>query len=393
MQTLEQTQHFSFQSQELAQKLLDTSPQCSHGYWKLQFARFSARKPSTYGYVGITDAGIIGYSGGQPWGARELLQIAKRYMLQIRHETFKSHVARWQAAVKQQAITPQALVEHMFQLGIHPEQLQQALRLKLLNDFDSFLMFGAGEAHFIPDPQLQNQLPITGFSLAELLNEALQRQALWQQLRLLIPSMNMLPILKPEAIEAANLPQAQRQWIEKVVNHQRPLNQIAVGLAKDPLEVAQLFAKWVRADLLNLEPVQQTRSTTVMIIDDSPLVLKQFQSLVGGLGYQVKVCQQAETAVQTIAQTPPAIVFIDINMPGITGFELVKQIRQQPQFASIPLVILTGEQKLSNKWRAQWSGCEFLTKPLSSSEVNQFQLQLQELIQTLVSAPLLGGSV
>lgn len=392
MQTLEQTQQFSFQSQDLAQKLLESSPQFSNGYWKLQFARLSARKSSAYGYVGITDAGTVSYSGYHPWSARELLQITKRYILQTRHETFKPHVARWQAAVKQQAITPQAISEHMLQLGINPEQLQQALRLKLLNDFDSFLMFGAGEAHFIPDMQLRDQLPVPGFPLAELLNEVLQRQTLWQQLRPLIPSMNMLPVLDPDAIAAANLPQAQRQWIEKVVKHQRPLNQIAVGLAKDPLEVARLFAKWVRAALIHLEPLQQAQSTTVMIIDDSPLVLKQFQSLVGALGYQVQVCQQAETALQTIAQTKPAIVFIDINMPGITGFELVKQIRQQPQLAGIPLVILTGEQKLSNKWRAQWSGCEFLTKPLSSTEVHQFQIQLQELIHTLVFGPSLVGS-
>lgn len=74
-------------------------------------------------------------------------------------------------------------------------------------------------------------------------------------------------------------------------------------------------------------------------------------------------------------------------MPGITGFELVKEIRQQPSLAAIPLVILTGEQKLSNKWRAQWSGCEFLNKPLAATEINQFQLQLQELIHALVFGP------
>ncbi|NJM64646.1 MAG: response regulator [Acaryochloris sp. RU_4_1] len=384
MHTLEQTQQFSFQSQELIEKLLISSSLFSHGYWQLSFSRLAARKRETIGYLGITKAETISYSGYQPWGGRELLQVTQRYILQTRHQTFKPHIARWQAGLQQQSITAQAIAEHMFQLGITPSQLQEALRLRLLNDFDGFLKLGAGEACFMPDAQLQKQLPVSGFSLPELLNEVLQRQFLWQKLQPLIPSMNMLPVLNEEAIKVSNLPDAQRQWIEKVVQQQRPLHQIAVGLAKDSLEVARLFGQWIRAKLVYLESPQQDSSSTVMIIDDSPLVLKQFQSLVGALGYPVQVCQQAEMAVQSIAQIKPAIVFIDINMPGITGFELVKQIRQQAELAAIPLVILTGEQKLSNKWRAQWSGCEFLTKPLASTEINQFQLQVQELIESLV---------
>lgn len=389
MQTLEQTQQFSFQSQELLSKLLDSALACSDGYWKIQFSRLANRKENTFGYLGVTDAGTISYSGYRPWNSRELLQAAKRYILQTRQDSLKPHVARWQAALKEQKITAHAMYEHMLQLGITPEQIQQALRLKILNDFDAFLTFGAGEASFIPSPQLRDLIPVSGFSMAELLDEAQKRLVLWQQLRPIIPSMQMLPVLDPQVIEAANLPQSQRQWIEKVVQHQRPLNKIAIGLAKDPLEVARLFAKWVRAELLHLEPLPQTQSTKVMIIDDSPLVLKQFHSLVGALGYQVEVCQQAEIALQQIAQVKPGIVFIDINMPGITGFELVKEIRQQPSLAAIPLVILTGEQKLSNKWRAQWSGCEFLNKPLAATEINQFQLQLQELIHALIFGPLM----
>jgi len=384
MQTLELTQQFSFQPRELPSKLLDPSLVRSDGYWKLQFPRLAARKHNVFGYLGMADAGTISCSGLHLWSGRILLQATKRYILQTRQEKFKPYIAHWQATLKGGDVNAKAIYEQMLNLGITVEQVRQALRLKLLNDFDLFLTFGPGEAIFIPDAQLRYQLPVPSFPMAEILKEVEKRQTIWQQLRAILPSLHMLPILDPVAMDAAKLPPTQRQWIEKVVQHQRSIHQIAIGLAKDPLDVALLFSKWVRAGLIRLEPMQQAKSTTVMIIDDSPLVLKQFHSLVGALGYQVEVCQQAEKALRQIAQVKPGIIFIDINMPGVTGFELVKDIRQQADLAAIPLVILTGEQKLSNKWRAQWSGCEFLTKPLAVSEINQFQVQLRELIHTLV---------
>jgi CheY-like chemotaxis protein len=80
-------------------------------------------------------------------------------------------------------------------------------------------------------------------------------------------------------------------------------------------------------------------------------------------------------------------------MPEISGFELVKQIRQHPDLREIPLAILTGEQKLSNKWRAQWSGCEFLNKPLTPAAISDFQIQLEELIPRLLTTPVNNSNI
>jgi CheY-like chemotaxis protein len=99
----------------------------------------------------------------------------------------------------------------------------------------------------------------------------------------------------------------------------------------------------------------------------------------------VVTCDEAKNALETIKKVKPSIIFIDINMPEVSGFELVKQIRQQPDLKGIPLTILTGEEKLSNKWRAQWSGCEFLNKPLTSAAIGDFQVQLEELIPRLLN--------
>jgi CheY-like chemotaxis protein len=111
--------------------------------------------------------------------------------------------------------------------------------------------------------------------------------------------------------------------------------------------------------------------------------LKQFRALVESWGYQVETCSQALTAVETMMQHQPAAVFLDINMPGTSGFELIKQIRRQSQLAEVPLVLLTAEKTVSNQWRAQWASCKFLAKPRSTEEIASFKIELQTLLQEL----------
>ncbi|MCY7368180.1 MAG: response regulator, partial [Chamaesiphon sp.] len=171
-----------------------------------------------------------------------------------------------------------------------------------------------------------------------------------------------------------------------IVQSGQSLNTISEEMAKDNLEVAKMFAKLARIGLVKFKPPQKHPPLSVMVIDDSPVLLAQFRHWVSALGYSVTICQDAKIALSVILSLKPAVIFIDINMPEISGFELVKQIRQHPDLHGIALAILTGEQKLSNKWRAQWSGCEFLNKPLTSGAISDFQVQLEELIPRLLTA-------
>jgi CheY-like chemotaxis protein len=246
---------------------------------------------------------------------------------------------------------------------------------------------GSGNAKFISDPNLAIQLPSAGFSPITLFDEAKQRQLQWEKIRQQVPSLNLSPSLNRSAMEKANLPAGQQERIENMVKSHLTLNSIAEEMAKDTLEIAEMFAKLARVGLVSFQPPKKNTPSPIMVIDDSPPILAQFQHWIQGFGYPVVICQQPELALSTIIEVEPAAIFIDINMPGLSGFELVKHIRKQPQLANIPLVILTGEQKLSNRWRAQWSGCDFLTKPLVSATVGDFQVQLEELLLKLVGTP------
>jgi CheY-like chemotaxis protein len=377
------TNQFSFSARELPAQLLEHIRSGETGYWQHEFDRLADRQPTFYWNLGIANGQIL-YSGNRVWSAQMLLRIAERYVPSIRNAP-KGQIETLRSKIQAEKLSSAEVFAMMKQSNIITEQqLLEALRHKILNDLDIYLLMGGGSAKFIAE-DLHNQLPVSGFSPIDLFDEAEQRQLQWTQLREYIPSMKLCPVLDSAAMTKANLPDSQRQRIEKIVQSDKSLNSIAEGMARDNLEVAQMFAKLSRIGLVKFQPHQKHTIATVMVIDDSPVLLSQFNHWVSALGYVVTTCQDAKNAIEAIKKAKPSVIFIDINMPEISGFELVKQIRQQPDLRAIPLTILTGEQKLSNKWRAQWSGCEFLTKPLTSTGVSDFQVQLEELIPRLLN--------
>jgi CheY-like chemotaxis protein len=379
------TNQFSFPARGLPAQLLERIQCGESGYWQHQFDRLADREQPFYWNLGIANGQIV-YSGNRVWSSQMLLRVVGRYIVHTRSHSARLQFEQLKHRVREEALNSVQLLTMMKQSSIITEpQLREALRIKILNDLDIYLLMGSGSAKFIAE-DIEHQLPIEGFSPVVLLDEAEQRQLHWTELRQQVPSMKLCPILDRQAMEKAHLPESQRQRVEKLVQSDKSLNEIAERMAKDNLEVAQMFAKLVRIGLVNFKSHQEPVNTTVMAIDDSPVLLSQFERWVSALGYQVVTCQDAKTALDKILAIKPSVIFIDINMPEISGFELVKQIRQQPDLRQIPLAILTGEQKHSNKWRAQWSGCEFLTKPLTHTEIGEFQIQLEELIPRLLAS-------
>jgi CheY-like chemotaxis protein len=377
---------FSFSARELPPQLLAHIHNRKSGYWQHEFDRLADRKPAFCWNLGVANGQIL-YSGNRVWSTQMLFRVVQRYIVQTHSSAVKPQLELLKLKAEQESLNPAQLIFAMKHLNVISEpQLKTALRIKILNDLDIYLLMGSGSAKFIA-VDIDNQLPVVdGFSPIILLDEAKQRHLQWAQLRQQVPSMKLYPILDRSAMKKANLPDSQRQRIEKLVQADKTLTTIAEKMAKDNLEVAQIFAKLVRIGLVQLKPPQKHPTSTVMVIDDSPVLLSQFRNWVSALGYLVATCQDANDAIDIIKKVKPSIIFIDINMPEVSGFDLVKQIRQQPDFKEISLAILTGEQKLSNKWRAQWSGCEFLTKPLTNAGISDFQVQLEELIPRLLSA-------
>ncbi len=381
-----QPRPFTFAAGQLLTTLIERLPESGTGYWEHQFDRLSHTKNLPW-YLAV-DQGKILYSGGNKISAAGLMKILIRFVPPTDIANSKAHWRVLQGAVEAKQIDINGLIEKLYAINLlTPEVLEHAILAKILMDFDAYLSFSDGSAKFISAPEL-GRILIPGFDVANLLAATQQRRQAWGKVNQTIYSMKLIPTIKPEGLAKLN----DQERTEIATFNGASLSEIAKATGKDNLEVAQTFLKLYRAGIVEFQS-SSTETPSILVIDDSPLFLKQFNHWTNNIGYSFLPCSDAEKAINTIAQAKPSVVFLDVNMPIISGFELMEKIRANPEWANLPVVILTGDSKLSNKWRAQWGGCEFLAKPASTAENTGFQVVLQELISKLLQPTTLTSKV
>ncbi len=112
----------------------------------------------------------------------------------------------------------------------------------------------------------------------------------------------------------------------------------------------------------------QRKKPTVLIVDDDNLVRETLRFVLEDVGYEVCSASQAMDALALLEREPIDIVLSDIFMPGMNGFDLLKQIRQRaPQ---VPVILITGYGNVEMARQALQEGAsDFITKPYNISEI------------------------
>lgn len=110
------------------------------------------------------------------------------------------------------------------------------------------------------------------------------------------------------------------------------------------------------------------KKKTILIVDDEICIRTAFAKLLTGAGYEVNSAESAEEALQIMRQYPPALMFSDLNLPGLNGIELCRRMRQEWP-CSIAIAI-TGYATLFELVACREAGFDdYFLKPLSSKEL------------------------
>lgn len=111
-------------------------------------------------------------------------------------------------------------------------------------------------------------------------------------------------------------------------------------------------------------------TTKVMVIDDSQTIRRTAESLLSREGYTVITAQDGFEALSKIADHQPDLIFIDIMMPRLDGYQACALIKANPKYAGTPVVMLSSKDGLFDRARGRIVGSdEYLTKPFTRDEL------------------------
>jgi CheY-like chemotaxis protein len=102
---------------------------------------------------------------------------------------------------------------------------------------------------------------------------------------------------------------------------------------------------------------------TVLVVDDELDIAEAVKSILEDEGYQVVVCANGREALQRLEQTRPDLAIVDIMMPVMNGFETIKAIRKNPDYAQLPVLIMSAIDPSVKP--QEFDSAAFLKKPFS----------------------------
>jgi DNA-binding response OmpR family regulator len=109
---------------------------------------------------------------------------------------------------------------------------------------------------------------------------------------------------------------------------------------------------------------------TILIVDDTPANLNVLSTILSQEGYKVRPANGGEVALVVAQHASPDLILLDIQMPGMNGFEVCKRLQQQEQTRDIPVIFISALDEVLDKVEAfEVGGADYITKPFQILEV------------------------
>lgn len=122
----------------------------------------------------------------------------------------------------------------------------------------------------------------------------------------------------------------------------------------------------------------QRPAPRVLVVEDNPVNLELVTELLEQEGCEVLAAESAEAGLRLAAAEQPDLVLMDLQLPGMTGYEATRHLKAAPATASIPVLALTSHAMRGDDLKAREAGCDaHLTKPLNT---NLFRKTLRQFL-------------
>lgn len=113
-----------------------------------------------------------------------------------------------------------------------------------------------------------------------------------------------------------------------------------------------------------------TAAATILVVDDAPPNVKLLRLILKDAGYRVLEASSGPEALETMRREKPDAMVLDVRMPGMTGYEVCREIRHDPEFAALPVIMVTALSLAEERIRGIEAGAtDFISKPFNKKEL------------------------
>jgi len=122
-------------------------------------------------------------------------------------------------------------------------------------------------------------------------------------------------------------------------------------------------------------------ATDILIAEDEPSILEALSFVLQRAGWSVHSVTAGEAVMEAVLVTQPRVLVLDVMLPKRSGFDVLKQIRANPQTQNLPVLVLTAKGQQQDRRIAEELGADmFVTKPYSNADV-------VDAVRTLLDVP------
>jgi two-component system, chemotaxis family, response regulator PixG len=208
------------------------------------------------------------------------------------------------------------------------------------------------------------------------LNSAQQAAQTWSNFGMKFSPNLALVIEHPQELRQ-QVPDRVYRNLVMLLDGDRTLRDLAVLTKQDLNVLAQGLLPLIQSQILGLVQVSDLPAPTtdgvrplIACVDDSQMTHLFFSKLLAKTGYRFLGVENAVKALPTLAETQADLIFLDLMMPIVNGYELCSQIRRIPRYKDTPIVILTSNDGIIDRVRAKLVGSTaYLHKPARAEEI------------------------
>jgi CheY-like chemotaxis protein len=128
---------------------------------------------------------------------------------------------------------------------------------------------------------------------------------------------------------------------------------------------------------MQLTAATRRREVPLILLVEDHLDTRQMYAEFLGMGFEVLTAADGEQALEAVRLHQPDLLITDLSLPGMDGFELIAQVRHDPNLTAIPIICLSGYGGHLYEQRAEAAGCDrILLKPCTPDELAEVAAEL-----------------